>query len=287
MYNGSMTGRSRAFTLIELLVVIAIIAILAAILFPVFSQAKESAKATQALSQMRQFSLGVMLYASDHDDTFVPSTNYDAAQTDISRIWTTPLFPYFKNRQLLIAPGSNTKLFSSSWADRHQNSIGYNGTTAVGSVISAGGGLTPPEVCAAGELKLGCEGFGGGASQSIMEEPSRTGLFATTPDGLPGTKYRGYVISPDNGTTRRPDYAGTFTSLAQAVPLASDRDLIQELGNPPTNLTPGQLKPIIGRYGKTGRDDGRTPIVFADGHAKMHTAKSIANGSSNIIWRFR
>ena len=50
-----MTGRDRrAFTLIELLVVIAIIAILAAILFPVFAQARESARTTACLSNVRQ-----------------------------------------------------------------------------------------------------------------------------------------------------------------------------------------------------------------------------------------
>ena len=44
----------KAFTLIELLVVIAIIAILAAILFPVFAQAKEVAKKTASMSNMKQ-----------------------------------------------------------------------------------------------------------------------------------------------------------------------------------------------------------------------------------------
>ncbi len=61
---------SRAFTLIELLVVIAIIAILAAILFPVFAQAKEAAKKTVCLSNLRQAGMGIKLYLADNDDTY-------------------------------------------------------------------------------------------------------------------------------------------------------------------------------------------------------------------------
>jgi prepilin-type N-terminal cleavage/methylation domain-containing protein len=60
----------RGFTLIELLVVIAIIAILAAILFPVFAQARESARKTTCLSNMKQLGLGVMMYVQDYDEVF-------------------------------------------------------------------------------------------------------------------------------------------------------------------------------------------------------------------------
>lgn len=62
--------KNRAFTLIELLVVIAIIAILAAILFPVFAQAKEAAKFTTSLSNVKQFGTAANIYLSDFDDTF-------------------------------------------------------------------------------------------------------------------------------------------------------------------------------------------------------------------------
>ncbi len=58
----------RGFTLIELLVVIAIIAILAAILFPVFAQAKEAAKKTQSLGNLKQIGLAWLLYNGDYDD---------------------------------------------------------------------------------------------------------------------------------------------------------------------------------------------------------------------------
>jgi len=63
----------RAFTLIELLVVIAIIAILAAILFPVFAQAKESAKQAACILHIRQMGMAHMMYRSDYDDVWVPA----------------------------------------------------------------------------------------------------------------------------------------------------------------------------------------------------------------------
>lgn len=59
----------RGFTLIELLVVIAIIAILAAILFPVFAKAREKARQTSCLSNMKQVALAFNLYQGDWDGT--------------------------------------------------------------------------------------------------------------------------------------------------------------------------------------------------------------------------
>jgi len=70
----------KAFTLIELLVVIAIIAILAAILFPVFAQAKEAAKKSASLSNVKQTALGVILYSADYDDNY-PNA-YSVSQAD-------------------------------------------------------------------------------------------------------------------------------------------------------------------------------------------------------------
>lgn len=72
--------KRNAFTLIELLVVIAIIAILAAILFPVFAQAKEAAKKTQSISNLKQTGTSFMIYSTDYDDRF-PSAYSHRSQT--------------------------------------------------------------------------------------------------------------------------------------------------------------------------------------------------------------
>ncbi len=95
----------RAFTLIELLVVIAIIAILAAILFPVFAQAKATAKITTTISGMKQLALGVQMYSGDFDDMAVFEYGYadgsipgDTNAYHYNTTWVGRIFPYVKNQ---------------------------------------------------------------------------------------------------------------------------------------------------------------------------------------------
>jgi len=104
--------KTRAFTLIELLVVIAIIAILAAILFPVFAQAKESAKKSACLSNVKQLILGATMYAGDYDDVFSPSEyggNGDPV-TNPHITWTTITMPYIKNGDFNTDTASGIKM---------------------------------------------------------------------------------------------------------------------------------------------------------------------------------
>jgi prepilin-type N-terminal cleavage/methylation domain-containing protein/prepilin-type processing-associated H-X9-DG protein len=134
----------KAFTLIELLVVIAIIAILAAILFPVFAQAKEAAKKTSDLSNLKQFGLASLMYSNDYDDALYAhrwncggnaANNYSAvtvcpdylgsqanglnstapdqagglsSAVNMREFWAYTIYPYTKNYQMYKGPDTTT-----------------------------------------------------------------------------------------------------------------------------------------------------------------------------------
>jgi prepilin-type N-terminal cleavage/methylation domain-containing protein/prepilin-type processing-associated H-X9-DG protein len=105
----------KAFTLIELLVVIAIIALLAAILFPVFGTARESARATSCLSNLKQIGNAHLLYVQDYDEKLLlwvavadpsnPTTSLSVATPRMER-WWIKLEAYAKNRNIFRCPSN-------------------------------------------------------------------------------------------------------------------------------------------------------------------------------------
>src|SRR4028118_429518 len=116
MQHTHARAKGNAFTLIELLVVIAIIAILAAILFPVFAQAREKARQTACLSNMKQIGTGMMMYVQDYDELYPaaninPVTPINGGGSNVMPI-DAQLGPYIKNDQLWACPSDTNPFYS-------------------------------------------------------------------------------------------------------------------------------------------------------------------------------
>ena len=102
------------FTLIELLVVIAIIAILAAILFPVFAQAREAARKTSCLSNVKQLMTGVAMYTQDADERFPGWHAGDSwGMPEGTGWWMNQVQPYVKNYGIYSCP-SDGRTFNAA-----------------------------------------------------------------------------------------------------------------------------------------------------------------------------
>jgi prepilin-type N-terminal cleavage/methylation domain-containing protein/prepilin-type processing-associated H-X9-DG protein len=159
-----MQRSKRAFTLIELLVVIAIIAILAAILFPVFAQAREAARKTQCVSNLKQMGLGIMMYAQDSDETLPMGTRTINGQ---GWRWMHQTYPYVRNDQLYTCPSAPRNL---AW---DSNTYGNSGTYGYNSFFMNDDPL------------------------AMFKKPAETIMIADTPEATTGNRFRARPDIPD------------------------------------------------------------------------------------------
>lgn len=112
----------KAFTLIELLVVISVIVILAAILFPVFVKARERARCTHCISNLRQIGVATGQYLSDWDET------YPYAYTDIAVVryhdyvvaFRDTMLPYTSGKAIWRCPSDTGEVYMVAVDTFHQ-----------------------------------------------------------------------------------------------------------------------------------------------------------------------
>jgi prepilin-type N-terminal cleavage/methylation domain-containing protein len=198
--------RSRlAFTLIELLVVIAIIAILAALLLPALAGAKERAKRTGCVSNVRQFLLAIHMYANDNDqrlpsgasDSRTPNGVLDDSIPVLSDNIRTQMIQYAGSYKMLNCPSLGAPFNTNGW---YQSGYGY----VIGYNYLGGHANTPWTLLPGGEAWY--------SPQKLTEITTNTGptspLLTDMNDWSPG--YGGSIVP--HGRNGALQTAGDFSN---------------------------------------------------------------------------
>jgi prepilin-type processing-associated H-X9-DG protein len=155
---------------VELLVVIAIIGILAAMVFPVFAQARETARRSVCMSNLKQLSLAMLMYCDDNDGSFVPAQSPDNLMRWHGVRLTTedpfvpewgPLWEYMKNRDLKRCPSFDPANEDQGF-EQGTGGYGYNSQYVGGSPASDLDAMCVP------------------AKQSSISDPTGTIMLADT-----------------------------------------------------------------------------------------------------------
>ena len=250
--------RASAFTLIELLVVIAIIAILASILFPVFAQAREKARGTSCLSNVRQIGMGIAQYVQDNDETFPMGYYYTNGGSKFVP-WGDMIRPYTKsgsvysNGQSTMREGIYT--CPSTPADFQDGNYGYNADLLPSS---DGNGVLTWQTVTLSDIATPTDKIG------FMDKG--------TSDGYQNAYY--FVTEEWYWTDYVAYNAATGTGSRDGSSLMlqnGDCDMKADPNQPPSWGVMYGSCATLPRF----RHTGTTNAIFLDGHAKAMTRGSI------------
>jgi prepilin-type N-terminal cleavage/methylation domain-containing protein/prepilin-type processing-associated H-X9-DG protein len=257
-------SRRSAFTLIELLVVIAIIAILAAILFPVFAKAREKARQASCTSNLKQLSLGVLMYASDYDQKFPYSTPGCVAGPGGQQgsPWWASTGAYVKNGQVLLCPSCDFAYNNNSGCgsgSRHcgqrvpgQEGLNYGYSIAIGSNGGSSG-------------QTDCCGSRGGKDSSLRAVSESFLLADSARANIGGGLWAGNAAcagSFSDGICAPITFANRISGCAHGVCGFSG--------------TYGARLQGLGTTGDAvARHNGGNVVALADGHAKWYSNPNI------------
>lgn len=261
-----MRRRAPGFTLIELLVVIAIVALLISILLPSLGAARDSARSTVCLSNLRQLALGWTMYADDNKDISVPhkpprlagaTANPDNwfevgngkkyRPTWIATMGTyVGVYPFHEPSTTDERQDYVSKIYvcpqAPTWTDERNAAYGYNYQFLGNSRLSNGKyynfPVTRSRLVSASRTALGLDALGTAAG---APEASRT-PYANQGTGMTDLGNHAYTLDPPRLTPVSDRGSGDATSL---------------------------------RSGAQARHGGAVDVVFTDGHAETLTLRKL------------
>ncbi|MFZ4507110.1 MAG: type II secretion system protein [Fimbriimonas sp.] len=282
--------KRKAFTLIELLVVIAIIAILAAILFPVFAQAKQSAKKSVALSNTKQIALGMNMYMADNDDTF-PTAMADNGAINGGGWGEWPidlqLNAYIKNYDLWASPGDDTSVYSWLSGDAlwiYTDGKAYNNGKPKKRSYNYVGGLATNECVDLNNCINGADKVDPNTGASQWGRDPKSGTALDSPAEFVPIVEQWNDSTPYGNNWPVGTAWGSFFTNCDTWKLAGRKETT---GTPaPGDSLPAVCAGNINRKPTTGYGN-MANYCFADGHAKTLTWGAIRKNDFQAFKRLR
>jgi prepilin-type N-terminal cleavage/methylation domain-containing protein/prepilin-type processing-associated H-X9-DG protein len=211
-------SKHQGFTLIELLIVIAIIAILTTILFPVFGRARENARRSSCMSNLKQIGLGWMQYSDDYDQRNLPIsvTNVNGLSASGTDFFSSRacLEPYIKNTQIWVCPSEGQSNIDTTTG----SSYSYNWCVGSTCATRAAGNFTmtsPIKAAASIELPAQVPAFTESAPTGRLYYSN--GFALETLSSGPVLVGRQAYVRSQNGNTG----TASWTSCGQGYPKMS------------------------------------------------------------------
>lgn len=272
--NLNRTQKSSGFTLIELLVVIAIIAILAAILFPVFAQARDKARGASCLSNIKQLTLGMMMYSQDYDETF-PEWRWDQnfstswgdagsySPNNATSIWYYAIYPYVKNGKVYSCPSATTKV---RFRENGWFQFNASGSLPMGRLT-----VLDNEYLSYGANEPLTYSF---PAVAAMQTPSDTMLLGDMISGLSSWDCYGQWVDWTNAGSPANDPRGKFL-IPRAAWAKTDSKIPNYYGDACSGSPAGSGNFPAAWGTSSAIHTGGSNLGFADGHAKFHQATNV------------
>jgi prepilin-type N-terminal cleavage/methylation domain-containing protein/prepilin-type processing-associated H-X9-DG protein len=266
--------RISAFTLIELLVVIAIIAILAAILFPVFAQAREKARQTACISNLKQMGTAFLSYSQDYDE-MCPRLLWGGSPSGTVCSWPTIIQPYMKSVEIFRCPSYTSETLGVTPGT--YAAPGGCGTLPQGYVVtylynlSIGGNREPdapanstavataslPEIIKPSQTVMVVDGA---STPQLNVDPAKWPARIQAPGSLPISGRTSWILVSPSSTNITGAYAGTGNNFIDyGAPAARHTQMtnvlwadghvksakIESFWTPPTTASPRPAAPCL------------------------------------------